>query len=58
MTDLQAAISIHQLARVEMNWEPRPQIWRRCNEALAVLPIDLPAAPEEGAGGRGTPGVM
>ncbi len=48
MMDLQAAIGIHQLARVEKNWQRRRQIWQRYDEAFASLPIGLPAAPEEG----------
>jgi len=47
MMDLQAAIGIHQLQRVEGNWERRRRIWRRYNEALAGLPISLPPEPEE-----------
>ena len=47
MMDLQAAIGIHQLKRVEANWRRRQEIWLRYNEALAPLPITLPAAPEE-----------
>jgi len=46
MMDLQAAIGIHQLARVERSWERRQQLWRRYDEAFADLPIGLPAAPE------------
>jgi dTDP-4-amino-4,6-dideoxygalactose transaminase len=45
MMDLQAALGIHQLARVERNWRRRRQIWQRYNEALTGLPITLPAAP-------------
>lgn len=48
MMDLQAAIGIHQLARVEKNWQRRRQIWQRYDEALATLPIGLPAVPEDG----------
>jgi len=47
MMDLQAALGIHQLKRVEANWQRRQAIWRRYNEALAPLPITLPADPEE-----------
>ena len=47
MMDLQAAIGIHQLARVESNWRRREQIWNRYNNELSNLPIDLPAAVEE-----------
>lgn len=43
MMDLQAAIGIHQLARVERNWRRRQQIWARYMEAFADLPVDLPA---------------
>jgi dTDP-4-amino-4,6-dideoxygalactose transaminase len=46
MMDLQAAIGIHQLGRVEENWKKRQAIWRRYNEAFAELPIALPAEPE------------
>jgi dTDP-4-amino-4,6-dideoxygalactose transaminase len=45
MMDLQAAIGIHQLARVERNWQRREAIWNRYMEAFADLPIGLPAAP-------------
>lgn len=46
MMDLQAAIGIHQLKRVESYWQRRQQIWRRYNEAFTNLPIGLPAEPE------------
>lgn len=46
MMDIQAALGIHQLARVEANWQRRQRIWQRYMEALADLPIDLPAAVE------------
>jgi len=46
MMDLQAAIGIHQLARVEANWQRRQQIWRRYDHEFADLPIGLPAPPE------------
>ena len=46
MMDLQAAIGIHQLARVEANWVRRREIWRRYMEAFGALPVGLPAAPE------------
>ncbi|TAM33511.1 MAG: DegT/DnrJ/EryC1/StrS family aminotransferase [Rhodanobacter sp.] len=45
MMDLQAAIGIHQLARVERNWKHRETIWNRYMEAFADLPIGLPAPP-------------
>lgn len=43
MMDLQAALGIHQLARVETSWKRRAQIWQRYNDAFADLPITLPA---------------
>lgn len=46
MMDLQAAIGIHQLSRVESYWSRRQEIWDRYNEAFAGLPIGLPANPE------------
>ena len=45
MMDLQAAIGIHQLQRVEANWRRRQQIWQRYNQAFADLPLKLPAEP-------------
>lgn len=45
MMDLQAAIGIHQLARVESNWIKRQAVWRRYNTAFEALPIRLPADP-------------
>ena len=46
MMDLQAALGIHQLRRVEQNWACRKQIWARYMEAFADLPITLPAPVE------------
>lgn len=48
MMDLQAAIGLHQLARVEKNWLRRNEIWRRYDEAFARLPIGLPLPAEAG----------
>jgi len=46
MMDLQAAIGIHQLRRIEPYWKRREEIWRRYGDALAGLPLKLPADPE------------
>lgn len=46
MTDLQAAIGIHQFARFEKNQKRRVQIWKKYNRAFADLPIILPPEPE------------
>ena len=48
MMDLQAAIGIHQLHRIERYWERRREIWQRYNEAFANLPVGLPADPDPG----------
>jgi dTDP-4-amino-4,6-dideoxygalactose transaminase len=46
MTDLQAAIGIHQLARVDRYWVRRQEIWDRYNCELKGLPLRLPAPVE------------
>ena len=46
MMDIQAAIGLNQLKRVETYWKRREEIWKFYNEALADLPIQLPAAVE------------
>ena len=46
MMDLQAAMGIHQLQRVEPYWLRRKEIWQRYNEEFADLPISLPTDPE------------
>lgn len=46
MMDVQAAIGIHQLRRVERNWHRRQEVWHRYQEAFADLPLTLPADPE------------
>lgn len=46
MMDLQAALGLHQLAKVERNWLRRQAIWARYQDAFAALPVNLPAEPE------------
>jgi len=48
MMDLQAAIGLHQLERIERWWLRRQEIWRRYDEAFADLPLATPAPPEPG----------
>lgn len=48
MMDIQAAIGIHQLKRIETYRVRRQEIWRRYNEAFADLAIGLPAEVEAG----------
>jgi len=46
MMDLQAAIGIHQLKRVDEYWKRRKMIWDRYIEAFSGLNIGLPAPAE------------
>jgi dTDP-4-amino-4,6-dideoxygalactose transaminase len=48
MMDMQAAIGIHQLRRVERYWLRREALWNRYMAELADLPVVLPAVPEPG----------
>jgi len=45
MMDIQAAIGLHQLARVETLWLRRQALWSRYNESFADLPVERPAEP-------------
>jgi dTDP-4-amino-4,6-dideoxygalactose transaminase len=46
MTDMQAAMGIHQLKRVERCWQRRKEIWDIYNEKFRDLPCFLPPEPE------------
>jgi len=48
MIDLQAALGIHQLARVEESWLKRQHIWNRYDRELGDLPVILPASTTPG----------
>jgi dTDP-4-amino-4,6-dideoxygalactose transaminase len=48
MTDLQASLGIHQLARVEASLARREEIWRHYDQAFADLPLKRPSPPEPG----------
>ncbi|MBT2327013.1 DegT/DnrJ/EryC1/StrS family aminotransferase, partial [Variovorax paradoxus] len=45
MMDLQAAIGLKQLARVESYWQRRQAIWARYIDELAALALELPPQP-------------
>jgi dTDP-4-amino-4,6-dideoxygalactose transaminase len=47
LSDLQAALGLRQLARIEASWERRRTIWKRYDDAFADLPLELPPAPAE-----------
>jgi dTDP-4-amino-4,6-dideoxygalactose transaminase len=46
MMDIQAAIGLHQLARVETQRARRESVWNRYVDAFDSLPVRLPAPPE------------
>lgn len=48
MTDMQAALGIHQLPRVGMYAARRKELWQRYMNGLKHLPIGLPASTEPG----------
>lgn len=48
MMDIQAAIGVEQLKRVEEYRERRQEIWKCYTDAFSELPIGLPAPPEPG----------
>jgi dTDP-4-amino-4,6-dideoxygalactose transaminase len=47
MTDIQAALGIHQMPQIDKYWRRRQEIWRQYDEAFAGLPCFTPAAPEK-----------
>ena len=46
MMDLQSAIGVHQLPRVDKYWKRRQEIWNRYNKAFEDLPVFTPAPVE------------
>ena len=44
MMDLQAALGLGQLRRVESNWKKRDLVWRQYMRAFSDLPVGLPAS--------------
>ena len=48
MTDVQAAIGLHQLPRLDGWIDRRAELWDRYDELLAGLPIRTPSPPEPG----------
>lgn len=43
MMDIQAAMGLHQLKRIDSYLKRREQIWKRYNETFSDLPVFLPA---------------
>jgi dTDP-4-amino-4,6-dideoxygalactose transaminase len=48
MMDVQAALGLHQLDRVEANLSRRREIWSHYDQAFADLPVFVPAPEKEG----------
>ena len=48
MMDIQAALGLHQLARLEQGLARRQQIWQRYDDELRDLPLETPPAPAPG----------
>lgn len=48
LTDIQAALGIHQLGRLDDWIDERARLWSRYDELLAGLPLDLPPPPADG----------
>ncbi|MDY6838794.1 MAG: DegT/DnrJ/EryC1/StrS family aminotransferase [Thermodesulfobacteriota bacterium] len=46
MMDIQAAMGIHQLKRVDRYWKHRQDIWNKYNQAFKSLPCLIPPEPE------------
>ena len=47
MMDIQAALGISQLSRIETNWLKRKELWQRYQEAFKGSPVMTPAEPDE-----------
>ncbi len=48
MTDVQAALGLHQLPQLDDWIEHRARLWERYDELLAPLPLETPPPPEPG----------
>jgi dTDP-4-amino-4,6-dideoxygalactose transaminase len=48
MTDVQAAVGLHQLDQLDGWIDRRAELWERYDELLTDLPLELPAPPEPG----------
>jgi len=46
MTDVQAALGLHQLPRLDEWIDRRAELWERYDQLLAGLPLEVPAAPD------------
>jgi dTDP-4-amino-4,6-dideoxygalactose transaminase len=46
MTDMEAALGLPQLAKLEEHWRQREKVWLQYSERLQGLPLQLPEPPE------------
>ena len=46
MMDIQAAMGIHQLKRINKYWAQRQRVWEKYNEAFKDLPCFTPPEPK------------
>jgi dTDP-4-amino-4,6-dideoxygalactose transaminase len=46
MMDIQAAMGIHQMGRIDAYYARRREIWKRYDEAFGNLPVEIPAPAE------------
>ena len=49
MMDLQAAMGIHQIKKIDLFWQRRSQIWQFYMDRLKSLPVGLPAPVDPGS---------
>jgi len=47
MTDLQAAIGLHQIKRIDRYWKRRREIWNTYHRFLSNLPVGIPRLPPD-----------
>jgi dTDP-4-amino-4,6-dideoxygalactose transaminase len=53
LTDLQSALAIHQMERIEDSWTRRTEVWKMYNQAFAEMKqISTPPEPEAGKHAR------
>ncbi|MCK4334949.1 DegT/DnrJ/EryC1/StrS family aminotransferase [candidate division WOR-3 bacterium] len=53
LTDLQSAMAIHQMERIEDSWKRRTEIWHAYDEAFSSMQgIKIPPEPEDGRHAR------
>jgi dTDP-4-amino-4,6-dideoxygalactose transaminase len=50
LTDLQSALGLSQLARIDASLDRRKAIWSRYDEAFGDLPLELPSLPDQAFG--------